>query len=203
MTSIAEDFETSANGSLALRDLTATIPAATFAATADPHVLSQQLTGAVWECLVRMYDAARARGAKPEPAFALARTVLQRMVVRGFDYLPPADATFAEFAVALYRADRFARPDDSTGFRAVVAQTMVDRGIVGSLAEIVDDAEAATPWPRLPPTWPRPSLAEAYVFLDRTATASRSRPRLATGTSSSATCRSSAARRSTRRSTPS
>jgi hypothetical protein len=167
VTSIADDFEASPTGSLALRDISAPVDPATFEETSDPHILSLKLTGAVWECLIRMYDAAVAHGADAETAFSTARSALQRMVVRGFDYLPPADATFAEFASAIYRADRFAHPDDSSGFRAVVANTFSERGIVPNVGAIVDESAARGGWSGLPATWPRPTLAEAYVFLDQ------------------------------------
>jgi hypothetical protein len=165
--SIADDFEAGASGSLALRDISVPVDPRVFDNTEDPHVLSLKLTGAMWECLIRMYDKARTDGSEPEIAFGLARTALQRMVVRGFDYLPPADATFAEFATAIYRADRFAHPDDRNGFRAVVAATLVDRGIVPNVVAIVDETDAEGRWAALPDTWPRPTLAEAYVFLDQ------------------------------------
>ncbi len=165
--SIADDFEAGASGSLALRDISAPVDPRIFAETTDPHVLSLKLTGALWECLIRMYDVARRDGSGPEVAFGLARTALQRMVVRGLDYLPPADATFADFATAVYRADRFAHPDDRNGFRRVVAQTIVDRGIVPDATSIADESDAEGGWAALPTTWPRPTLAEAYVFLDQ------------------------------------
>ena len=165
--SIADDFETSATGSLALRDISAPVDPQTFEDTSDPHILSLKLTGAMWECLVQMYDAAVAQGADIETAFSTARTALQRMVVRGLDYLPPADATFAEFATAVYRADRFAHPDDTSGFRAIVAKVLADRGVVPSRAALADESAATGGWAGLPATWPRPTLAEAYVFLDQ------------------------------------
>ena len=163
--SIADDFEAGASGYLALRDISARVDPRVFAQTTDPHVLSLKLTSALWECLIRLYEVARDRGADTETAFRLARTVLQRMVVRGLDYLPPADATFAEFATAIYRADRFTHPDDPSGFRAAVAATLVDKEIVAD--PIVDESSASGGWAALPATWPRPTLAEAYVFLDQ------------------------------------
>jgi hypothetical protein len=164
--SIAEDFQTSADGTLALRDLVSLVDPAVLRQTTDPHVLSLQLSGALWEALVRIYEV-NLGSLDAEPAFKLARTALQRMFVRAFDYLPPADATFAEFATAIYRADRFANPEDDLGYRGVVAKTLADRGLIGSPAEIADESDADDPWPNVPPSWPRLTLAEAYVFLDQ------------------------------------
>lgn len=164
--SIAEDFQTSADGALALRDLATVVDPAVLRNTTDPHVLSLQLSGAVWEALIRMYEVNK-RELDPEPAFKLARTALQRMFVRAFDYLPPADVTFLEFAAAMYRADRFANPTDDLGFRQIIATAFADRGLIGSAADIADESDAQDPWPDLPPSWPRLTRAEAYVFLDQ------------------------------------
>ena len=165
--SIADDFEAGASGYLALRDISAPVDPRVFEHTTDPHVLSLKLTGALWECMIRIYELALGHGADPETAFRLARTALQRMVVRGLDYLPHADATFADFAAAIYRADRFTHPEDTSGFRAVVAATLVEKAIVSDAAAIVDDSDAVGGWTGLPDTWPHPTLAEAYVFLDQ------------------------------------
>ena len=166
--SIAEDFEASSTGSLALRDLAVARPASFYRSTTDPHVLSLQLSSAVWEALIRMYGVNRAGGDDPEPAFRLARTALQRMVVRALDYLPPADVTFGEFAVAMFRADRFANQADTLGYRPAVAAVLAERGVIAGV-EVVDAASAADadpPWPSRPRSWPRLTPAEAYVFLD-------------------------------------
>jgi hypothetical protein len=162
---IAEDFESSVDGALALRDLARPVDAAVLRNTTDPHVLSQRLSGALWEALIRIHEV-NLTSLEPEPAFKLARTALQRMFVRAFDYLPPADGTFADFATAMYRADRFANPADSLGYRPVLAKTFADFGVVDSPAALVDESDARPAWPGLPPRWPRITVAEAYVFLD-------------------------------------
>jgi hypothetical protein len=166
--SIAEDFEASTAGRLALRDLAVTRPPSFYRSATDPHLLSLQLSAAAWEALVRMYGVNRDRQMEPEPAFRLARTALQRMVVRALDYLPPADATFGEFAVAMFRADRFANPDDAIGYRPVVAGALAGAGVIDRVEDVgaaaTDDADPA--WPARPRTWPRLTPAEAYVFLD-------------------------------------
>jgi hypothetical protein len=148
---------------LALRDISEPVDPRVFEETSDPHVLSLQLTGAMWECLIQMYEAARAGGSEPEPAFGLARTALQRMIVRGLDYLPPADATFAEFGAAVYRADRFANPTDANGFRAAVARTL---SLAASCRHGLDRrrVRAVGGWtgcrPRGPARhWPRPTCS--------------------------------------------
>lgn len=162
---IAEDFEDAAQGRLALRDLAASHPPSFFQAVVEPHTLSLQLSGVVWDALVRIYQVNRKLGEDPEPAFRLARTALQRMVVRAFDYLPPADATFEDFATAILRADRFAN-EDARGYQAAVADAFVEGGVVARAEDVLDNSDADSPWPGRPRSWPRLTLAEAYVFLD-------------------------------------
>jgi hypothetical protein len=168
VTSIAEDFEASSTGRLPLRDLAERRPASAYRSATDPHFLSLQMSAAVWEALVRMFGVNRDRQMEPKRAFQLARTALQRMVVRALDYLPPADVTFEEFGLALLRADRFANREDAIGYRPVVAGALAEAGILAVTREVEEAStnEAAPPWPALPRTWPRLTPAEAYVFLD-------------------------------------
>jgi hypothetical protein len=87
------------------------------------------------------------------------------MVVRALDYLPPADATFEEFAVAMLRADRFANPEDQLGYRPLLARALTDGGVLQQ-PQAALEAPAARPWRDLPPAWPRLTPTEAYVLLD-------------------------------------
>jgi len=162
---IAEEFETSSSGALALRDLAVNPRPSSFRSVTDPHLLSVQLSAAIWEALIRIYEVNRTRGDLPEPAFRLARTALQRMVVRALDYLPPADVTFVDFALAMYRADRFAN-QDARGYRPVLARALAERGVIERASDIEDESDATPAWPGRPPSWPRITQAEAYVFLD-------------------------------------
>jgi hypothetical protein len=167
--SIADDFGGSGPaGRLSLRDLTSSRPPAAYAGVVEPHDLSLKLTTAVWQALVRLFQANRAGGDDPDEALRLARRAVQRMVVRALDYLPPADATFEDFAVAMLRADSFANPDDRRGFRSLVAQALTQGGVLqdpqGAREVLERSAEPA--WRDLPPAWPRLTPLEAYVLLD-------------------------------------
>lgn len=163
---IAEDFGGSGPaGKLSLRVLTSTRPPAAYEGVIEPHELSLQLTTAVWQALVRLFQANRAAGDDPDEALRLARRVVQRMVVRALDYLPPADATFDEFAVAMLRADVFANPDDRRGFRSLVAQALTQGGVLQDPQGALE-VTTARPWRGRPPAWPRLTPLEAYVLLD-------------------------------------
>ena len=167
LASIADDFGgTGPAGSLSLRDLTSSRPPSAYAGVVEPHEPSLKLTTALWQALVGLYGANRGADEQPDAALELARKALQRMVVRALDYLPPADATFADFAVALLRADLFANPDDRRGYRALVAQALTAGGILDDPAAVLAETAPEPAWPELPSAWPRLTPTEAYVLLD-------------------------------------
>ena len=86
---------------------------------------------------------------------------MQRMAVRALDFLPPADCTIAEYAAALLAADRSVQPTDDMGFREIVHGVLARRGLVPEGDVAVDDSR----WVEYPPSWPRPSMRDAYLFL--------------------------------------
>ena len=131
----------------------------------EPHDRSLQLSRAVWDGLARVHASNRARGDAPEPALELARRAVQRMLLRALDYLPPADATFEDFARAMIAADRVANETDQLGFRPQVAGAFADWGLAPSSDALLGLGASEGRWP-IPATWPRLSLTEAYLFLD-------------------------------------
>jgi hypothetical protein len=72
---------------------------------ADPHALSEVLSGALYRTLVRMQEKAWKRYggdfSSSGRALAEAITRFQRIVFRAIDYLPPGEASFAEYGRAL------------------------------------------------------------------------------------------------------
>jgi hypothetical protein len=131
----------------------------------EPHDRSLQFSRAVWDGLARLHASNRSRGNEPEPALELARKAVQRMLLRALDYLPPADATFEDFAGAMLAADRVANEADQLGFRAEVAGAFEDWGLAPSADAPLDLGASEGRWP-VPATWPRLSPTEAYLFLD-------------------------------------
>ncbi|MBI3972356.1 MAG: hypothetical protein HY332_13840 [Chloroflexi bacterium] len=129
----------------------------------EPHRLAEVLTGAVWAAVMRLHASALERaaadagsapgisgasdsaGGGPEAiagqALGISALRIARILFRTLDYLPPAEATFADYARALLRSDTIAYPADETGYRDVLRQEFVDRRIVGSLDELRHDPD--------------------------------------------------------------
>ena len=163
LSEIAEGFEEEgATGWASLRSLVDARPAM-WKDTIEPHDLSLRLSSAVYRCLERLTREIRTRGHTQEGALRQARTLLQRMVVRALDYLPPADATLEEFAQAMMVADHVAKPKDERDYRAVVRRVLVERGLVPVGFDPTPDS---APWRAYPRAWPRVSPRDAYLFLD-------------------------------------
>ena len=163
LSEVAEGFEASGEGGwTSLRSLVDAKPSA-WKDTLEPHDLSLRLTSSVYRALVKLSKAIGRDGAGALAALKLARTVIQRMAVRALDYLPPADATLDEFARAMLAADSVAEPKDERGYREVVTAVFAERGLVPR--EIPPEPDRGK-WQAYPPSWPRLSQRDAYLFLD-------------------------------------
>ena len=162
LSEIAEGFEKAgAEGWGSLRSLVTATPS-DWKDTIEPHDLSLKLSSTVYRALVTLHDTLDRRGETKVNALAKARTVLQRMVVRALDFLPPADCTLSEFAEAMLAADRSIHPVDTDGFRAIVHRVLAQRGLVSERETPIDDSR----WSDYPPSWPQPSERDAYLFLN-------------------------------------
>jgi hypothetical protein len=69
-------------------------------------------------------------------ALAVSALRIARILFRALDYLPPAEATFADYARAVLRSDEVAYPEDETGYRATLKKEFITRGIVSSASEL-------------------------------------------------------------------
>ncbi len=158
---IAEHFQ---GDHTALRDLKAgPQPPAYWKKQHTPHDLSLKLTRAVYSALCAMHRQESSRSRNPLAALGLARTALQRMAVRGIDYLPPADATFEDYARALLAADRAVNPLDAKGFRKIVRDTLEQHGVLPKGLKLGPGGTDFGPVPR---TWPHLTRGDAYSFLN-------------------------------------
>jgi len=113
--------------------------------TAEPeaHELSQVLTGALYRFLVELHRDAIERLAdrRSESKFQVSGRALfaaseqfKRMILRGLDYLPPGEITFADYIRAILAADQASFEDDR--WRAWIRTECVRRGIVAAESEL-------------------------------------------------------------------
>jgi hypothetical protein len=109
----------------------------------EPHALSQVISGVLYELVVEMHEhfkgvyAPRFGGDRFKAsglALAVAARLFQRMVLRGLDYLPPGEVTFADFGRAILAADE-ASPGDPQWARRL-RQKFVERRIVADESEL-------------------------------------------------------------------
>lgn len=146
----------------ALRDLDNDATLSDLAA-ARPHELSTLLSAIFYDTLSSIFTArhtaelarpADPAGARPSPAaaankaLATAHILFRRLLLRGIDYLPPGELSFADVGRATLAADRAARPDEDAGDslrqqRADFAQRFVDRLLVPAAEELDSPAPSA------------------------------------------------------------
>lgn len=123
---------------------------------ARPHALSEVLSGAFWDALVREYERLGQQG-QPDSSgtrFWKVSWVARRALYRALDYLPPGDCSFADLGRAIVASDAalYQDPRDSH-WRGHLVDAFVERGIA--------EAPAA-----LEPLAPHPSNPFVQLDLD-------------------------------------
>jgi hypothetical protein len=96
-----------------------------------PHLMSEVLTGAVFDILFRLsrhYIEVRKHSVKAAFAFTIMR--IQQMAIQPLDLLPPVDATFRDYAIAMLRSEEIANPTDPDNYRGMMFDIFVQRGIL-------------------------------------------------------------------------
>jgi hypothetical protein len=114
---------------------------------AQPHVLSTLLSAIFYDCLSGVFaarfeaeqagDEGASAAAAANKALGTAHIIFRRLLLRGIDYLPPGELSFADVGRATLAADRAARPDADAGAallrqRARLAAQFVERGLVAT-----------------------------------------------------------------------
>ncbi|OZA91345.1 MAG: serine protease, partial [Azorhizobium sp. 39-67-5] len=132
LSGIARQFGEAVNGQDYLRSATNTRTMADLPANLEPHDVSEVLTGAMFDFLLRVSVQYRTRGKDISVADALWYTVqrVQMMAVQALDLLPPVEATFADYARAILRAECVANPMDPDGYREMLVDVFIARGIL-------------------------------------------------------------------------
>jgi len=109
----------------------------------EEHELSKVISGVLYAFVVYLHEHFKREVAAKEAssqfsasgkALAIAATLFQRMVLRGLDYLPPGEITFADFGRAILAADQ-ATYEDAT-WREWLREQFLARGIVRDTADL-------------------------------------------------------------------
>ncbi len=131
-TQVAEEFGFYTGRGGALRSLWNRETLADIDNPNDFHHMSQVLTGAVYELLVEVYEQ-RWKAASDDPdnpqlsrsgkALIDAANLVRRLALRGLDYLPPGEISFADYGRAVIAADAVSNPDNA-GYRETFARLL-------------------------------------------------------------------------------
>ena len=109
----------------------------------EEHELSKVISGVLYAFVVYLHEHFKREVAAQEAssqfsasgkALAIAATLFQRMALRGLDYLPPGEITFADFGRAILAADQASFEDDT--WRAWLREQFIARGIVRDIADL-------------------------------------------------------------------
>lgn len=175
LSSIAEEFGSAVEGRPYLRTAMNKSKLGALVNETSAHRLSEVLTGAMFDVLIAIgenYQKEENGAAKTaKAAFWFAADRMQRMAIQPLDLLPPADATFRDYALAVCRAQQLADPLDPQGYYGMLIKVFRKREIFSA------DDEAALQEPRylterqplgVPPNIDAisRSRAGAYRFLD-------------------------------------
>jgi hypothetical protein len=107
----------------------------------EPHALSEVMTGTMFDILKGVFAKHREEELdrfkageikKPSDVKALAATVprMQMLAIQPLDLLPPCGVTFQDYALAVLRAEQVANPTDPEGYRALMLDCFIARGIL-------------------------------------------------------------------------
>ncbi|MEO6039683.1 MAG: serine protease, partial [Saprospiraceae bacterium] len=113
----------------------------------DPHDLSEVLTAAMFDLLIQISKLYIKRGTDwneedqvdinsqaahkaAKQAFWYTIYRMQRMALQPLDFLPPVDVTFRDYALAVLRTEQLSNPTDPFGYRKIMFDVFVKRGIL-------------------------------------------------------------------------
>jgi len=188
LSSIAEEFGMAVSGRPYLRTARNKDKMSDLADETSPHRLSQVLTGAMFDVLMRVADsyqgnlddqqesdafAAPGAGseATPKQAFYRAAERMQRMAIQPLDLLPPVEVTYRDYALAVCRAQKLSDPIDPHAYYDMLIDVFRKREILSA----EDEMQLKEPQylqDRLRLSVPHSideisrSRASAYLFLD-------------------------------------
>lgn len=142
LASLAQQFGEAVVGTPYLRSALNTSTVKSLAGRLEPHALSEILTGTLFEILMGVFAKQRQiqlkrfkshpGGKKPNDRDALWGTVqhMQMLAIQPLDLLPPCSVRFRDYALAVLRAEQVANPTDPQGYRRMMLDIFIKRGIL-------------------------------------------------------------------------
>lgn len=172
LSNLAEEFGKAVGDRPYLRSARNSLKYADVKGDQRQHFMSEVLTGAMFDVVRRLtkhYMTVR----KESVQQALWSTIrrMQCMAVQPLDLLPPVDATFEDYVWAVLRAEQIVNPTDPDGYRNMMIEVFVERGLLTGAAA-ADLKKPTTVFSRLnvavfhDPLSIAASRANAYRFLD-------------------------------------
>ena len=131
LSNIAEQFGKHVQDRPYLRSARNKLKMADIAGDQRPHYMSQVLTGAMFDIMIKLskYYVAK-RGRTVPQAFWETIQRMQNVAIQPLDLLPPVDVTFRDYALAVLRADEIASPTDPDDYRGMMLDCFIARGIL-------------------------------------------------------------------------
>lgn len=147
LTSIAEEFGRTVDDKPFLRSARNAKTMASVADMLEPHDVSEVLTAALFDIMIELSKQYIERNLKFKgedqvdfedkgssnggvKAFWYTIYRMQRMALQPIDFLPPVDVTFRDYALAMLRAELLSNPTDPGGYRKIMFDVFVKRGIL-------------------------------------------------------------------------
>lgn len=131
LSSVAEQFGKNVQDKPYLRSARNDLTMKDVAGSQQPHFMSQVLTGAMFDIIIRLskYYVTK-RGRTVPQAFWDTIQRLQSVAIQPLDLLPPVDVTFRDYALSVLRAAEIASPTDPDDYRGMMLEVFIQRGIL-------------------------------------------------------------------------
>jgi len=129
---VAAEFGQAVSGRPYLRSATNSDTMVDLAGVTEPHRLSEVMTGAMFDILIKLAEQYQSpqRAFTPRQAFAFASDRMQEIAIQALDFLPPVEATFRDYALAVLRNFEICNPADDHGYYGLMVGAFYNRGIL-------------------------------------------------------------------------
>ena len=135
LSSIAEQFGELVQGKPYLRTARNEFRMSEMKNEPSHHTVSQVMTGAMFDILMKFSDHYVQNGNTAREAFWHAIERMQRTVVQPLDLLPPVEVTFRDYALAVLRAEELSNPVDPENYYGLMLRVFRKRQILSAADE--------------------------------------------------------------------